>query len=162
VAERFVSFTELFRSPEPRIADEGVVREPVVTAASPEPPRIDDGFDALMRDVRLFRAHLIEALEDATASVVREIAASVLARELALAPADLERIVDSTLAEYLADEPLAIRVNPAEASKLTERGIPIVADETLRPGDAVLQLRSGSVNRSLGVRLERVLREVCG
>jgi flagellar assembly protein FliH len=110
-----------------------------------------------MRDIRLFRARVGEAVETAVEIVIGDIAAEVLARELKLAPANVERIVDRALQRYFSEEPLRVRVHPADAAAI-ECSVPVVADGELAPGDAVLELRDGYVDARFGVRLASVLR----
>lgn len=112
-----------------------------------------------MRDLRLFRARIAEAVETAAELLIGDIAAEVLARELELAPANLHRIVDRALQRYFSEEPLRVRVHPADAATI-ECGVPVVADDGLLRGDAILELRDGYVDARLGVRLATVLHGV--
>jgi flagellar biosynthesis/type III secretory pathway protein FliH len=108
-------------------------------------------------DVRRFRAAIADALDLAVETLLREIAADVLARELRIEPANLRLIVDRACALLAREEPFAVRVHPAEAGSLEGCGLCIVGDAALRRGDAILELRSGTVDVSLGARLEAVL-----
>jgi flagellar biosynthesis/type III secretory pathway protein FliH len=119
----------------------------------------ENGDDALemLRDVRLFHARVIEAVEAAVETLVGDIAAEVLGRELALAPADIESIVDRTLERFAAEEPVRVRVHAGEAERL-RCTLPVVIDPQLRPGDAAIDVRTGSIDASLGVRLESAIR----
>lgn len=110
----------------------------------------------LAREVRLFQARVIEAVEAAVETLVGDIAADVLGRELLLAPADIDAIVDAALERFVSEEPLRVRVHPEDVPRLA-CGVPVVADAGLRPGDAVIELRRGSVDASLGVRLATLL-----
>lgn len=111
----------------------------------------------LVRDVRLFHARITEAVETAVELVTADIAAEIVARELQLAPADIERIVDRALQRFVSEEPLRVRVHPGEAEGV-RCGIPIVADAALARGDAIVELRDGRVDARLGVRLACLLR----
>jgi seryl-tRNA synthetase len=122
-----------------------------------ESGELEDAESGLLRDVRLFHASVIEGVEAAIETITGDIAAGVLGRELQLAPADIDAIVDRALQRYLADEPLRVRVHPDEAVGLS-CGVPVVGDERLRYGDAVIELRCGSVDATLGVRFASVLR----
>lgn len=117
--------------------------------------------EAAVRDLRLFNAHVCESVEAAVEVLLNDIAATVLARELQIAPADIGAIVMQVLHRYAHEQPLRVRVSPSDAPRVTS-GIPVVADETLREGDAILELRDGSVDASLGVRLESVLQAAAG
>lgn len=110
----------------------------------------------LLRELRLFRARIIEGVEAAVETLVADIAAQVLGRELQLKPAEIETIINRTLQRYLADEPLRVRVHPSETASAS-CGVPVVGDERLRTGDAVIELRSGYVQATLGVRLASLL-----
>lgn len=116
----------------------------------------DGDVEDLVRDVRLFRARVIEATEAAVETLLEDIAADVLARELRLEPADIETIVNRALERFAAEEPLRVRVHAEDAVRI-RCGVPVVADARLRRGDAVIELRSGSLDVSLGVRLDSIL-----
>jgi hypothetical protein len=103
-----------------------------------------------LRDVRLFRARLADALDAATARLVRELAYAVLGRELILAPADLAALAERILAEHPAATPVAIRHAPGEGTGLP---LPGVADPALAPGDLIVSFAAGAVDARLGVRL---------
>lgn len=111
---------------------------------------------AIVRDLRLFHARIAESVEAAVDTLLADIAADVLARELQIAPAAIEAIVARALQRYAQEQPLRVRLSPCEAERIA-CGVPIVADERLREGDAVIELRDGSVDASLGVRLACVL-----
>ena len=130
-----------------------IIEQPLAQA---EPAESDGDEINLQREMRLFRARIIEATEAAVETLVADIAADVLARELLLAPADIEAIVDRALRRFLEDEPLRVRVHADDAPKL-ECGVPLVADDTLRRGDAVIELRTGTIDARLGVRLASLL-----
>lgn len=130
-----------------------IVEQPLVES---EPADGGAGEIDLLREMRLFRARIIEATEAAVETLVADIAADVLARELLLAPADVETIVDRALHRFLADEPLRVRVHAGDVPSV-HCDVPLVADETLRPGDAVIELRTGTIDATLGVRLATLL-----
>lgn len=150
----------LLRSREPA-ADELVItseaEEDEVREVFEESRELEEAERGLLRDVRLFHASVIEGVEAAIETITGDIAADVLGRELHLAPADIEAIVDRALQRYLSDEPLRVRAHPGEAAGLS-CGVPVVGDERLRYGDAVIELRCGSVDATLGVRFASVLR----
>jgi hypothetical protein len=110
------------------------------------------------REARLFRAVLADAFDALAAELIRALAADVLGRELQLAPVDVALLVRRLVAERRADDPLAVRVCPADADLACE--LPVVADPELRPGDAVLVCRNGEIDARLAVRLEHVLAAV--
>jgi len=112
--------------------------------------------DEIVRDIRLFRARIEEAVEEAVHVLLADIAADVVARELQLAPADIRAIVRRTMQQFAAEQPLRVRVDPSSVHTL-DCGVPVVADESLRPGDAIVELRTGSIDATLGARLETLL-----
>jgi len=109
-----------------------------------------------LREARLFRARLQDAFDDALARLVRELAAEVLARELALAPCDVR-----ALAQRIAGTTpfVRLRVAPEDVSSLAGR-VDTVADPALHPGDAIVELAGGAIDARLGVRLAAVLEHV--
>lgn len=141
------------RAPGPGEPAFEIVQE-IVQAVADEP---DDDEVELARDVRLFHARIIEAVEAAVEMLVADIAADVLARELSLAPVEVDAIVDRALQRFAAEEPLRVRVHADDLPRL-ECAVPAVADARLRPGDAVIELRAGTVDLSLGVRLASLVR----
>ncbi len=124
--------------------------------AAPEPPQ-PEFVREVLHEARRFRAALADALDAARDRLVRDLASDVLARELACAPADVERIARRTLERYTDDEPLHVRVHPDEVALLAGFELPVVADARLRRGDVTLTLRYGTIDASLGVRLAHVL-----
>lgn len=129
-----------------------IVDEPAVSPPE-ELPQLEqaEANEELVRELRLFRARVMEGVEAAIATILDDAAAEVLGRELQIAPADIQRIVERAICRYLADEPLLVRVHPTEVPLITCE-LPVVADERLRKGDALVELRCGSVDASLGIR----------
>jgi len=150
--EGFRSLAELLRAPHDERAYEETPQEMREEAG----PREIDEF-AAAREVRLFRAHLMEALDAAIETLCNDIATEVVGRELRLAPAEIKAILQRALERYAAEGPVCIRVHPDDADLLACE-IPLVGDCALRRGDAVLELRNGTIDASLGVRLDSVLR----
>lgn len=136
-----------------------IVHEVVVADHRDEVPDESPNDDELelAREVRLFHARIIEAAEAAVDALVSGIAADVLGRELVLAPAEIEAIVDRALQRLSADEPLRVRVHADDVPRL-QCGVPVVADSRLRRGDAMIELRTGTADVSLGVRLSALVR----
>ena len=152
VSSEFRSFAELLSAAglKPQAAD------PDPCQAEQEANADEDGRDdyefETLRELRLFRAKAADALDAAVHEMLGDVAAEVLARELQLAPADIGRIVNRALKRFAAAEPLRVRVHPHDAQGL-HLALPIRPDESLRPGDAVIELRCGSIDASLGARL---------
>lgn len=135
-----------------------VLERPAVDISMERDERFEER-EALLRDVRLFHARVREGIDAAVDTLISDIAADVLGRELLSEPANLRNIVSRLVERYFADEPVRVRVSPSDAADL-RCALPVVADERLRSGDAVLELRCGSVDATLGARLSDVLRMV--
>lgn len=128
--------------------------------SAPEPSVApDEPAAGALVSVRRFHASLREALQTAFESLLLDLASEVLGRELLLEPADLQRIVERTLERYAGLEPLRVRVHPGDAAAL-ELEIPLLCDDTLMRGDAIVELRDGEIDASLGVRLEALLESI--
>jgi hypothetical protein len=148
-APEFVSLAALLlpNAPEavlPEAEPPPVVAEPV-ESGSPD-------VVCALRAARLFRAQLTDALTDAFGTLLCDLAADVLARELRLAPCDLEAL----LVRVAERAPIVrVRVAPTDAVRIA--GVPVEADAGLDPGDAIVELAGGSIDARLGVRLATVL-----
>ncbi len=86
-----------------------------------------------------------------------DVACEVLARELELAPANLEAIVARACARHTSEGIVSVRIHPDEAAQLCDAGVEVIADSAVRRGDALLQVRSGTIDVTLGARLAAVL-----
>ncbi len=136
---------------EPKVSGD---REP------PEPVIANDPEDDVCARVRRFRAMLDDALDRALSMLLREIAIDIVGRELQLAPTDIGRIVEAARERHWFDEPpLVVRVHPRDLARC-KLDVTVVADPLMRPGDAEIQVRSGSIDASLGVRLERLFERI--
>lgn len=125
--------------------------------ALPERCETEAGAREAARDVRLFRARIAEALEAALERLLADVAAEVLGRELLLQPCEIDAIAGRALQRYAAEEPLRVRVHEDDVARV-RCGVTAVADPELRRGDAVIELRDGCIDASLGIRLEYILR----
>ncbi|MFN2449133.1 MAG: FliH/SctL family protein [Candidatus Baltobacteraceae bacterium] len=154
--ETFRTFAELLR-PVCAPAEETIAPTPQPCAQPDDALEESDlACDGVLREYRLFRAQLSQALESAFLMLLNDIAADVLGRELQLQEPELQKILRSALARFAQDEPQRIRVHPADRSALV-LPVPVEADESLRRGDAILEMRFGHVDARLGVRLAAVL-----
>ena len=156
--EEFVPLDEFFRRSPPEVSPSGPTqsqRPSPADEAAAEPARC--GFADALAAARRFRAALADALEAATGELLRDIACDVLARELELAPADVTAIAATALERYAADCPVSLRAHPDETAALATFGVAVIADPTLRRGDVALDLRDGTIDASLGARLDCVL-----
>ena len=145
--EKFRSFEELLQpAAEPEI----------VTVATAEPVQTCEHEMHALRDVRLFRARVADAVQSAASQLMADIAATVVGRELQTEPAALQTIVERVLERFAQEEPVRVRVHPNDAQQLAI-DVPVCADPSLMPGDAIVDVRCGWVDASLGVRFAGVL-----
>jgi flagellar biosynthesis/type III secretory pathway protein FliH len=160
MSDAFVSLTDFLRTSRvpDRHDEEAVEPEAEVAGAdagieAEELPELD----GVLSEVRRFRAALADAVAFACTALLEDIAASVLARELQLLPADIAAIVAGALARYHEEDPLVIRVHPDDAVAMSALDVTIVADAGVRRADAFIELRCGTIDATLGARLARVL-----
>jgi len=149
--EGFRSLAELLRS------NERAPQQSEIPAADPEVPAPPQEAGAA-RDVLLFRARIAEAVDCAVAALCQDIAAEIVGRELQLAPAEIGAIVRRAVERYASEGIVRVRVHPDDTTAIS--GSAVCADPSLRRGDAILDVACGSIDASLGVRLDAVLRAV--
>jgi flagellar biosynthesis/type III secretory pathway protein FliH len=137
-------------------AESQTPREPD-NAGGPQTAPAQSDIDGALAAARRFRAALADALALALERLLCDIAHDVLARELVLAPCDVATIAARALHRYLDEEPLRLRVHPDDVRACVALDVGIVADQSLRVGDAVLELRCGSIDASMEARLEVLL-----
>jgi flagellar biosynthesis/type III secretory pathway protein FliH len=152
--DTFVPLAEYLRAPVAAPAE-----PPALETDAPSVEVMPGEEDALVEEalaeIRRFRAALADALDLRVERLLGDIAASVLARELRIAPADLRAVVTRELA-LAGEPPLKIRAHPDDCESLEAWGA-VVADSAMRPGDVTIELRGGTIAATLGVRLERAL-----
>ncbi len=145
----FVPLT-LFLRParaQPRQPAEDVPVEPPVAAELAE----------TLAAARRFHAGLRDALDVALSELLQRIAHDVLGRELILAGPDIAAIVGSALERFSRENVLSVRVNPRDVDALREFEFEAIVDPAMRRGDVALELRSGTIDLSLSVRLSAAL-----
>ncbi len=138
-----------------------VAAEPPTAAVADARARTDDAScdEAVARvlgESARWYARLDDALDAACARLLHDIAAGVLARELELAPCEIAAIVERIRDEMLGD-PLCVRLHPDDAARWSDASLPCRRDDSLVPGDALLELHEGSIDARFGVRLQSVL-----
>lgn len=154
MADRFIPLHEFVvptRGPETQHVEASVVTPEVETRA--------DSREA-SADVRRFRAAVRDAVDVAAREVLCDVAAEVLARELRLAPADIDAIVTRACARYASEAVVRVRIHPDEVPRLERANVDVVPDPDLRRGDAMLDVISGTIDLSLGARLSEILESV--
>ena len=108
-------------------------------------------------DARRFRAALADALDLSLQRLLPEIAREVLGRELALQAADVAAIAAAALDRFSNERIVTLRVHPADARRASALGVAIVADASLCPGDALLELNAGTIDMRLETRFHGIL-----
>jgi hypothetical protein len=111
----------------------------------------------VVEECAFFRAHLREAFDRAKARLLTDLAAEVLARELLLAPVSIATIVSDLLTSFAEELPVRVRVSPEDREHIV-LDLPIEVDASLRSGDAILVVRNGHLESTLGRRLDIVVR----
>jgi hypothetical protein len=153
-AAEFVSLADLLRAPRADAASAAPAAVCAPPADDRDAPASREIVDAV-REAKRFRARLADAFDAAAARLLRDLAGDVLARELRLAPCDLSALV----ARVHARAPVVrVRVAPEDGPRV--RDVPVVVDETLRAGDAIVEVTGGGIDARLGVRLGIVLEAV--
>jgi flagellar biosynthesis/type III secretory pathway protein FliH len=141
------------------LPDEPAVDEP--SGQSPpipaEPDACEEEASAVISEIRRFRAAVADAFDYEVRELLRDVAATVLARELLLSPADIATIVEESRSRFTREAVLAVRVHPTEMELLASLDVDVFPDPALRRGDVAIDLRSGSIDLSLGARLEAML-----
>ena len=128
----------------------GVAQSNVVAA------RVDFAHADIVHDLTLMRLAALEGFERATRRLIADLAHDVLARELALAPADIEALVARALAAWSDHEPIALAVAPADRERV-RAPLPIRTDPTLASGDLTVFVRDGAFESPFGFRLADAL-----
>jgi|HubBroStandDraft_4_1064222.scaffolds.fasta_scaffold115784_2 flagellar biosynthesis/type III secretory pathway protein FliH len=152
----FVTLDAWLRQPAPSIEIDPSSHDDEPVADPPAAPEEEDAIADVASRARRFRAMLTDALERSLADLLRDIAAEVIGRELQCAPAELQRIVERALARAADELPVSVHVHPLQL-ELLRLDLPLVADARLHCDDVRIELRSGTIDASLGVRLEQLL-----
>lgn len=147
-AAEFIPLAELLRPPRVDAAPALAAAPPVEEDEAPAPREIVDAVRAAKR----FRAQLADAFDDAAARLLRELASDVLARELRLAPCDLAAVVARI---HMRAPVVRVRLAPEDGHRVPD--FPAVVDETLRAGDAIVEVAGGALDARLGVRVGALL-----
>jgi hypothetical protein len=110
-------------------------------------------------EAALQRLRAVEWFECACENLLRRFADDVLARELALAPADIAKLAQQALAAFADEEPLGVAVALTEARGL-DLALPVNGDATLESGDVAVEVGDGRLLSSLRLRVDSVIADV--
>jgi flagellar biosynthesis/type III secretory pathway protein FliH len=108
------------------------------------------------QELALMRIAALEAFERASADLLGRLARDVLARELALAPADLCALAARALAVLADHEPIALVVAPGDVAAL-QTTLPVRADAALEPGDLIVEVRDGAFESRFALRVNETV-----
>jgi flagellar biosynthesis/type III secretory pathway protein FliH len=124
---------------------------PPVAPLVAAPPHAD-----ILSELARMRLFALEAFERGVESLLASFARDVLARELAIAPADLTALASQAVAAFQRDEPLRLVVGPADAARVTS-SLPVRVDPSLQAGDLVVEVATGAFESPLAFRLASAL-----
>jgi len=113
---------------------------------------LEDFVDSLA----LARLAALEAFERAVPRLLAAFAQDVLARELTLAPVDIDRLVAVARKRMAAEEPVAVWVASDDAPRFS-CGLPVRCDPALRRGDLVVEVRDGEVDARFALRVAQAI-----
>jgi hypothetical protein len=113
--------------------------------------------DEALHEIERFRAFALDAVERSLGRLVASLAEEVLGRELKLAPVDLQEITNRALRRYDREGPVRVRVSTVDLAAIKTE-LPVVADADLREGDLIVEVRDGTLDARMSVRLDCVLR----
>jgi hypothetical protein len=151
VDERFVSLAAIVRGNAVTPA-----RQSAAEPASVVSGVLDFAHADIVASLGLMRLAALEACERAVERATRSFAVELLARELLLAPADIEAIVKSALASFARHEPIEIVISASDAERV-RAPLPTRIDPALVAGDLVVIVRDGALESTFGFRLEDAL-----
>jgi hypothetical protein len=154
VPEGFVALASLLRGHETG-APTAAAEVPAAVAPPPAfaPPLAHE--DAISELVRM-RLFALEAFERGVEAMLGSFARDVLARELAIAPADVRALASRALAAFHRDEPVRLVVASNDATRVTS-SLPIRIDPALQAGDLVVEVAAGAFESPLAFRLSSAL-----
>lgn len=125
--------------------------------------------DAALASVREGEQRWLVNLEEHVAALAVAVARHVVERELTTEPARVKALAASAVAEFPADQPLVLRVNPADLAMLKEAFAEDVArgrdmrwqpDRHVLPGGCVVEGRDRIIDGRVDTALERIYRRL--
>lgn len=127
-----------------------------VDRASIDRASVDLASVEIVGNLTMLRIAASEAFEGAARRAIVDLARDVLARELAVAPVDLEALVERAVAAFAASEPVALGVAREDLERVRS-ALPLRPDAALRSGDLVVYVRDGAFESTLEFRFDAVL-----
>ena len=112
--------------------------------------------EGFVESLALARLAALEAFDRAVPRLLAAFAQDVLARELTLAPVDIERLVAVARTRMAAEEPVTVWVATVDAARLS-CGLPVRCDPALRTGDLVVQVRDGEIDARFTLRVAQAV-----
>jgi hypothetical protein len=136
------------------------LRPPAQPAAEPpgeaEPVEAKPGLSLAAVELPLIRLAAREAYARAFERLLNGLARDVLARELAVAPPDLARLMQDALETFEGDEPVSF-VTGGGPGRARFGGVPVRVDASLQPGDLLIEVRDGCIDARFAVRLSQAI-----
>ena len=123
------------------------------------------GLAAAMVGVETARREAIEEVRASVAELALALARRIVADALADDPSRIEALVQDALSRVRRASRTRVRVHPDGAGRLGALDVEVIADETLEPGDCVVESDLGDVDARIETRLdalERALRDASG
>lgn len=120
------------------------------------------GLAAAMVGVEAARREAIEEVRASVAELALALARRIVSDALAEDPSRIEGLVEDALSRVRRATRARVRVHPDDAARLGDLDFEVVADDTLEPGDCVVESDLGDVDARIETRLaalERALRD---
>jgi flagellar biosynthesis/type III secretory pathway protein FliH len=112
--------------------------------------------ETVARELGAVRLAALEAFDRLRARLLAALASEVLARELALAPADMQALSERILRDLAEEEPVGLVLCASDAIGIRTT-LPVRVDSALRPGDLIVEVRDGEIDARFDLRLVAVL-----
>jgi flagellar assembly protein FliH len=144
--------------PEPAAPQPSAAQPLAPQPSAPQPLAIAGEAASFCDEIALARVAVFEAYERAVARLIDAIARDVLARELAMAPVDVEALARRALRTFADEEPVALVVAPADAP-IVKAEVPVRVDPSMLQGDLVVVVRDGLIDARFALRARRCAQE---
>lgn len=133
--------------------------------------------EAALDGVRAGEARWTGTIEENVCALATLIARQIIGREVALGRDSVRELVRSALAEFPIDQPVRIRINPADLDTFVageaidagpahaiapEREVRWVPDPAIAPGGCIVEGRERIIDGRVDTALERVYRRLTG